>query len=55
MRDLREVGGTVKYALKGGGTEQSGGIQRFRKRGGKLGQGVGPLKVGDWNPLKNYG
>ena len=25
------------------------------KKGGMLGQGVGALKKGGWNPLKNYG
>ena len=29
------------------------GKQRFKKRGGKLGQVVGALK-GGWNPLTNY-
>ena len=31
------------------------GTQRFLKGVDKLGQGVGALKRGDWNPLTNYG
>ena len=33
-----------------GGTEKTG-----REKREQLGQGVGALKMGDWNPFKNYG
>ena len=50
------VRGTVKNTLKGGGTEKRGGEPKIlKRRGDKLGQGVGALKrVGGWNPLTNY-
>ena len=48
------VGGTVKNTLKGGGTEKRGGETKISKRRGKLGQGMGTLKRGGWNPLTNY-
>ena len=37
-----------------GGKTKKGGGQNLKK-GGKLGQGVGALKMGNWNPLTNYG
>ena len=37
-----------------GGKTKKGGGQNLKK-GGKLGQGVGGLKMGNWNPLTNYG
>ena len=40
----------LKY-LKVGGTEKRGGETKILKRGGKLGQRVGPLKKEGWNPL----
>ena len=42
---------------EGGGTVSNRKERRGNKdfkNGGKLGQGVGALKWGDWNPLKNY-
>ena len=41
-----EVRGTVKNTLKGGGTEEGRGNKKFKREGGKLGQGVGALKKG---------
>ena len=42
----------LKY-LKRGGTENKGGEAKILKRlGGKLVQGVGALKRGNWNPLQ---
>ena len=46
----RRVGGTLWNALKMGGTEKMG-----REKREQLGQGVGALKMGDWNPFRNYG
>ena len=40
--------------VKGGGTEKRGGETKNLKREGKLGQRVGALKRGGWNPLPNY-
>ena len=42
---------------EGGGTVSNRKERRGNKdfkNGGKLGQGVGALKWGDWNPLTNY-
>ena len=49
---LCEGGGDYLQYLKGGGTEKRGGETDILKRG-KLGQGVGALKRGNWNPLTN--
>ena len=48
------VGGTVYNTLKGGETKKRGAETKILKRWGKLGQGVGPLKRGDSNPLTDY-
>ena len=45
--------GQEGHTLKGGGTKKRGGNKDFRKES-KLGQGVGSLKKGGWNPLTNY-
>ena len=31
------------------------GYKDLKRRGGNLGQGVGALKKGGWNPITNYG
>ena len=48
-------GDCLKYLKKGCGTENRGGDTKIFKRWGKLGQGVGALKSGGWNPFTNYG
>ena len=52
---LCEGGGTVWNTLKGGGKEKWRRETKILKKGGKLGQGVGALKRGAWNPLTHYG
>ena len=52
---MREGGRTVSNTLNGGGTEQSGGDKDFKNGRSKLGQEVGALKRGRWNPFKDYG
>ena len=47
-------GNCLKY-LKRLETEKRGGDTKILKRGGKLGQGVGALKMGGSNPLTNNG
>ena len=50
------VGVTVYNTLKAGGTEKRGEKTKvFNRGGGKLGQGVGALKMGRWNPFMNHG
>ena len=48
-------GDCLKYLKKGCATEKRGGDTKILKRWGKLGQEVGALKSGVWNPLTNYG
>ena len=43
----------LKY-LKRGWSRKEGRKAKILKSGGKLGQGVGVLKNGGWNPLTNY-
>ena len=40
-----KIGGNVSNTLKGGGTEKREGETKILKRVGKLGQGVGAMKV----------
>ena len=47
---MRESGGDCLKYLKSGGTEKRGGETKIFKKGGKLGQGVGPLKRGWLEP-----
>ena len=43
----------VKFLKKGGrGRKEGRGNKKFKKRGGKLGQGVGALKRGTETPLR---
>ena len=48
------VRGSVWNTLKRGGTEKRGGETKTLKRMGKLGQGLGALKRGGWNPCTNW-
>ena len=51
---MREAGGNCLKHLKRGVEKKRGeGTQKIRKRGGKLGQGVGALKREGWSPLTN--
>ena len=43
----------LKY-LKSGWKIKEGRANKDFKKGNKLGQGLGALKRGDWNPLTNY-
>ena len=53
---MREGGGDcVKYLKRGWNRKEGRGNKNFKEGGGELGQGVGALKRGDRNPLKNYG
>ena len=52
-RYLCESEGTVWNTLKGCRIKKRRGETSYKKRG-KLGQWVGTLKNGDWNPLTNY-
>ena len=45
-------GNCLKYLKRGWNREGRG--NRDFKKGGKLGQGVGALKRGGWNPFANY-
>ena len=47
-------GNCLKYLKRGRNGKEGRGNKCFKK-GGKLGQGVGVLKRGGWNPLRNYG
>ena len=52
---MRECGGNcLKYLKRGRNRKERRGNKDFKKGGGKLGQGVGALKRGDWNPVANY-
>ena len=51
---LREGGGNCLKHLKRWWEKKRGGKTKILKRGGKLGQGVGALKRGSWDPLMNY-
>ena len=51
---MREGGGNcLKYLKRGWNREEGRGNKDFKK-GSKLGQGVGALKRGGWNPFANY-
>ena len=53
---MRERGGNcLKYLKRGWNRKKGRENKDFKKRGRKLGRGVGALKSGDWNPLTNYG
>ena len=43
----------LKYLKRGWNRKEERGNKDFKKKG-KLGQGVGALKEGGWNPLTNY-
>ena len=47
-------GDCLKYLKRGWNRKEGRGNKDFKKGGGKLGQGVGDLKRGSWNPLTNY-
>ena len=47
-------GNCLKYLKRGWNRKEGRGNKDFKKRG-KLGQEVGALKRGGWNPLTNYG
>ena len=53
----RVEGNCLKYLKRGWNRKEGKGSKDFKKRGGRLDQGVGALKkrVGSWNPLTNYG
>ena len=51
---MHEGGGNFGQYLKWGGTDRRGRGNKQFKKGGKLGQGVGTLKTGGRNALKNY-
>ena len=53
-RGCVRVGGLSEITLKEVELKTGEGKQRFLK-GDKLGQGMGALKIGGWNPLMNYG
>ena len=46
------MGRAIWNALKGGGIKMREGKKMPLKKRGKLGQGVGVLKRGAWNPLQ---
>ena len=50
---MREGGGNCLKYLKRRWNRKEGRGHKDFKRGGKLGQGVGALKAGGWNPLTN--
>ena len=51
---MHEGGGKcLKYLKRGWNKEEDTGNKDFKKEG-KLGQGVGALKKGGWDPLTNY-
>ena len=51
---MHEGGGDcLKYLKRGWNRKDGMGHKNFKKEG-KLGQGVGVLKRGAWNPLTNY-
>ena len=49
-----DEGNCLKY-LKREWNRKEGRGNKDIKKGGKLGQGVGALKSGSWNPLTYYG
>ena len=54
---MRVGGNCLKYLKRGWNRNEGQGNKDFKKREGKLGQGVAALKKGEgegWNPLTNY-
>ena len=53
-RGLFEGGEDCLKYLKRGWNNKEGRANNDFKKKGKLGQGVGALKKGDWSPITNY-